>query len=301
MSKKPVFLGGWSNGMNGREKTGKYRNFFGEKCMTINDYMSCIRERWNTCGKLGGAKLFPYPFAEEYKVDNIIVCSEDGIRYVMHNGRKLFFPNYEDERIRKDYNQLMMEGDQRSPHCYFSSDFSFEEGMVLIDVGAAEGIISLDVVDKAAEIYMLECSKQWQNALRHTFFDYKEKAHIINKYAGAGNNGTTVTIDALLDKYKDKRIFIKIDIEGMEIEALRGCLNTIKNNVVQIAVACYHTNNQENELMSFFRENGLSVEVSDGVMLYNCGYMVLLNGKYERIEWPYFRHGIIRARNDANT
>ncbi len=50
------------------------------------------------------------------------------------------------------------------------------------------------------------------------------------------------TLDNILTDLKIKKVnFIKMDIEGAEIEALKGCSGTIKNNPnIHLAIASYH-------------------------------------------------------------
>lgn len=51
-----------------------------------------------------------------------------------------------------------------------------------------------------------------------------------------------ITIDAYIEKSRIKKIdFIKLDIEGSELEALRGAANTLKQHRPQLAVCIYHS------------------------------------------------------------
>lgn len=59
------------------------------------------------------------------------------------------------------------------------------------------------------------------------------------------NNGQTkievVKLDDELEKLGVNKIdFLKMDIEGAEIEAIKGCKETLRNNNVKIAIASYH-------------------------------------------------------------
>ena len=49
------------------------------------------------------------------------------LKYVMHYGKKLFFPNQDDNAVRHQYTQLIMEQDELSPHKYFSEGFQFPQ------------------------------------------------------------------------------------------------------------------------------------------------------------------------------
>lgn len=242
--------------------------------------------------------LYPYRFCEQYSISEIDVFDDEyrDLCYVIHNGRKLFFPKDTHSEVAKKYYQLIMEQDFESPHRYFMGDIPVCD--VFVDVGGAEGIISLDAIDKAKEIYVLECSNSWIEALNATFSDNLDKVHIIKKYAGSFNDSySTITIDELLKKYKNKKIVVKMDIEGMEQDALRGARNVMRENECLFSCATYHTNTAYDEIKDFFKTNNYTYETTKNWMLFIYGNMTLANGKYQRIKFPYFRHGIIRGKN----
>lgn len=53
-------------------------------------------------------------------------------------------------------------------------------------------------------------------------------------------NGDVIINVQALDNITDKATFIKMDIEGAELEALKGCQNIIKNHRPKLAIAIYH-------------------------------------------------------------
>lgn len=247
--------------------------------------------------KINDLKVFPYDFYDKYflNMQSIEVKHKNHLKYIMHKNEPVFFPkSYSDEMVLTNYIQLIMEQDKNSPHLYFSEKVNFEGG-IFVDVGSAEGIISLDVIKSASEVFLFERSKEWIKALNNTFKPYKDKVHIIPYYAGGYDSGEVITLDTVLKKYNNENIFIKIDVEGMEIEVLRGCKNTIKNNNCKFSCACYHTKTMEKRLEDAFCEMGYKTEISDGYMLFIYGDMTLRNGMYERMEYPYFRKGLVRA------
>lgn len=266
------------------------------------DFTSEYEQEIAYCKSKGKCMLYPYAFTEKYlaRQDDIQVYTEsadkNSLKYVIHNDKKLYFPNQGDDTIKRQYTQLIMEQDELSPHAYFDRKLHhLPEGGIFVDVGSAEGIISLEVADRASEIYLIESSKSWIRALEATFKDYKDKVHIINKCVGNNNSKMFIKLDDILSHYKNRKIFIKMDIEGMEIEGLKGCVETMKNNDCIFACAAYHTNTMEERLLSFFKENGYKAQVSNGYMLFIYGHMTLQNGMYERMEYPYFRHGLVKA------
>ena len=51
----------------------------------------------------------------------------------------------------------------------------------------------------------------------------------------------TISIDEFVDEQKIKKVdYIKMDIEGAELEALKGGINTLKNHRPQLAISIYH-------------------------------------------------------------
>lgn len=80
--------------------------------------------------KQGRLYVFPYPFHEKYKgLGTKVYHDADGMGYVLHCGKKLFFPKeWPEPQIRSYYNGLLAEQDARSPHCYFTDTFRLMRG-----------------------------------------------------------------------------------------------------------------------------------------------------------------------------
>ena len=58
-----------------------------------------------------------------------------------------------------------MEQDKRSPHFYGIKENILPQ-TVFVDVGAAEGLISLEIIEKVKEVYIFESDTAWVNALK---------------------------------------------------------------------------------------------------------------------------------------
>lgn len=95
--------------------------------------------------------VFPYSYTEKYEDMTVAVSRDnDGYPYVIHNGNKLFGPKeWSDEKWCSYYIGLLMEQDKKSPHCYLNSDVALRKNDVVADIGAAEGIFALDIIDRA--------------------------------------------------------------------------------------------------------------------------------------------------------
>lgn len=246
----------------------------------------------------GYLQLYPYEFSENYDKDtiNIVWDEELNSKYVLHKGHKLFWPDWEDEKIKNNYNQLLMEQSEESPHQYYSEKIAVEDGDIFVDIGAAEGMVSLDIVEKAKEVFIIEASDEWVTSLKNTFHDYMYKIHIIKKYAGYKCDNETISIDDLLSDYSSENIFLKLDVEGMELEVLGGMINTLSNNQCKVSCATYHYDDEFSEVKRFFDIFDYDTEVSDGYMPFYFGKQTMLNGKYRQINKPYFRKVIVRGK-----
>jgi len=113
-------------------------------------------------------------------------------------------------------------------------------------------------------------------------FDYREDegsmiAECINgKIKGKIVNCEFVRLDDELKKIGINKVdFIKMDIEGAEIEAIEGCREMLKNNNINLAIASYHIRNNEEtckELENTFNRIGYrsKTEFSQHLTTYAC-------------------------------
>ncbi len=242
--------------------------------------------------------IFPYDFVEKYDNSQINVFrdNDSGLTYVIHDGKKLFFPETNENNTREMYNSLLAEQDKDSPHRYFRDNHLFEEGSIFVDVGSAEGMISLDIIEKAKEVYLIECDDKWIDALKSTFGDYMQKVHLIKAMAGKYDFEQTRSLNTILENIENERIYLKLDVEGMALDVLQGCMKVLQKNDCRVMCAVYHTDEEESEVSQLLERAGYSTELGERMMLYWFGDIVLKNGKYRRIRPPYFRHGMVYAR-----
>lgn len=183
------------------------------------------------------------------------------LHYVSHNGKPLYFPRtIPTEKIPRLYLELVMEQDARSPHCYFSDIERQLAGRTLLDVGAAEGIVTLTAIDIIGKAYLFECDPAWTEALEATFEPYKDKVIIVNRLVGEKDDDRTVTLTTFLSDKADTSLFIKMDIEGMEATALRGADGLMRSDRdVAFAVCTYHENDDGAEICRILSEAGCTL------------------------------------------
>lgn len=233
--------------------------------------------------------IFPGEYSLKYKQEDVDVSidKDNGLLYVIHNGKRLYFKrSWNEERIKAAYNFLLIEQDTQSPHRYLTPDFFVDNNDIVIDAGAAEGNFSLSVVEKASKIFIIEADEGWIEAIKATFEPWKEKVIILNKFVSDKTIGEFIKLDTLLQQTTTIN-FIKADVEGAERQLLEGCENIFKTQQkLRAAICCYH-NQQDEEIFSKYMSNkGFKVEHSNG-------YMIYLEDK--NFGAPYLRRGLIRA------
>jgi hypothetical protein len=233
--------------------------------------------------------IFPYPFNNNYSPEKIevILDSQNGMRYVLHEGKRLYFKKrWKEARIKRAYSDLLREQDQESPHRYLSESFTVGKDDVIADIGAAEGNFSLSVIEKVRKIYLFEYDRAWVEALKVTFAPWSEKVEIINKYVSDSDDESHIRFDSIYQTNRDIT-FIKIDVDGGESDVLNSCKKALRSgNPFKIAICTYHRTNDEKSFSLLLKNHGFSVSPSKG-------YMIHFYDK--KMEAPYLRRGLIRA------
>ena len=225
-------------------------------------------------GKYGVHPL-PYEFRLKYEQLPVDVRrdSEYGLPYVVFpDGKKrLFFPrSWSDAEVKRIYRGLYAEQDERSPHYYLHREIEELRGRVFLDIGAAEGFSSLQFIDWADRIYLFEYEDEWVEALTATFSPYQEKCTIIRKYVCDSDTESTITLDTFLSDKESSNLFIKMDIEGAEISALRGADRTLSNGKnIMLSVCTYHNREDAIRIAAIFDAKKIGYTFSPGYMFIN--------------------------------
>ena len=234
---------------------------------------------------------FPYAFPDEYKVDEIKVYqSDDGTPYINYNGKRLYLKRgWNKRRCQNYYRSLLVEQDKRSAHCYLRSPDRIPDQMdIVADIGTAEGIFTLDIIDRVKKAYCFECDEEWLEPLRKTMKPYEEKVEIIPKFIGDEDKGKTVKLDSFFNK-KDVT-YIKADIEGGELKMLNGGVITFKCKVKKALITTYHRPYDEDKILDFMNIYGFHSK-------FNPGYCLYVQDKTTFIP-PFVRRGVLFGRKD---
>ncbi|SKC38398.1 methyltransferase, FkbM family [Ohtaekwangia koreensis] len=158
-------------------------------------------------------------------------------------------------------------------HYYQKKNTIIEHNEILLDVGAAEGLFALSVADKCNQIIMIEPNDHFAKALKTTFQPFDKKTTIYNVAVGSAEGTIAFNQTSLSGKVDlsdnesvqksittvDKIIgdtpitYLKADIEGHELEMLKGAIGTIKKNKPKIVITCYHRENIASEIIDFIK------------------------------------------------
>lgn len=240
--------------------------------------------------KANPIQTFCSDFTMAYRWDQIDVLTDEskGLPYVIHEGKRLYFiRSYRKRTIQYCYSGLLAEQDSRSPHCYLGEGFIIQENDTMLDVGSAEGILSLQHIEKLKQVVLFERDPEWVEALEATFEPWKEKVTIVRKFVSNINDDENITLDRFLADKKYSPSFIKIDVEGAEDKVLNGMTNTFKIPALKIAICTYHQMQDYAVLSDYLIQRDFNCQPSIGLMLF-------LNNP-DNLQAPFFRKGLIRA------
>ena len=236
--------------------------------------------------------LIPYPFREEILVRPVAVNrGDDGVPYVLHGGRPVYFPrDWTDEKVKAQYLWSAMEQESpRSPHRYLPLELDLVAPGTAVLVGASHGLFALDVLDRADRLCLVDSDPKWIDPLERTFRGQLGRVQVLNRLLSDCDGLSTSRLDSIFSGREEEIGYIQMDVEGMEREVLRGARAILSRpGKLGLSVCCYHAQEDEQEIGSLLRGYGFEVRTSPGYMICDLG------------EWkpPYLRRGVIHAWKD---
>lgn len=237
----------------------RYENSTNEEIIEILDFI-----------KKHDVIVYNYSYLFNYKDVSIEVNYDEavGMYYVNHKGKRMYYPKrYNNpDSVKVSYRFGLIEQDIKSPHRYLDQVINVKDGDVVIDAGVAEGNFSLDIIDKVSKLYLVECEAEWIEALQQTFQPYKEKVIFVNKFLSNKNDDYNITIDEMVQEEVN---FIKMDIEGAELDALEGASRTMTSaKDLTCAICAYHKKNDETNIKNVLENYDFEVSTSKGFMFF---------------------------------
>jgi len=159
-------------------------------------------------------------------------------------------------------------------HHYETDDVKVEEGDVVVDCGAAEGLFSFVNAYKCKKVYAIEPLGEYIDAMKMTFSNFNN-VEVIRSALGSHDGSASITKNAIssnissssdgekvgvttLDKLfyeKGVRVsFIKADLEGSEMDMLKGAFKTIKSYTPKIAITTYHKSGDARAISEYLKD-----------------------------------------------
>lgn len=224
----------------------------------------------------------------DYRAIEVFIDEINTLPYVMVNENRLYFKrSYNKRTVQLTYNELMIEQDMDSPHCYSDYEFNTSNSDILADVGCAEGYFSLLNIEKLQKVYLFEQDVEWAEALEATFSPWKDKVEVIRKFVSNTNNENEVRLyDYFLTKTL-KPNFYKIDVEGAEMSVLNGMKDILCTSPLKIAICTYHNQNDFEDLSQLLMTKDFRYRANKGVMIFQ--------NDIDIIQPPFFRKCLIKA------
>ncbi|MBI3879523.1 MAG: FkbM family methyltransferase [Verrucomicrobia bacterium] len=254
--------------------------------MSHNPVLHMVRERAGilryaiTRGTFGGsfgafAKNLlrpPYTVLGRRKIKRVEQDGEFQLIYLEGHDAPLTYP--------AGYNLLHIEMvlmEQLYPwqwHNYHHAGTPIEAGDVVLDCGCAEGIFPFLHAKKVKQVVCIEPLPDFQKCLRRTFAktpnvqivpvaigDAPGTAYIRSEIGNSMIVTTPTphpvqidTIDNLCARLNLAVTFLKADMEGFEVAALRGARETIRKHRPKIAMTTYHDPAHAEQMAAIVRE-----------------------------------------------
>lgn len=234
--------------------------------------------------------MFYFEEAIPEKKYEVYIDNDNGFPYVVFENKRMY--------LKKDYPMILKNGkryasdfwyeqDVNSPHLYESGKIVVKDGDILVDAGVCEGNFSLHNIDKVSKVYLIECDTDWMEALKLTFEPYKDKVVFCDKFLSDETTEEKITIDDLVNE--DENVgFLKMDIEGEEIKALKGAKRILREGLdIRMSICSYHKTGDKDGIIEILNKNNINTECSNGYMLFFDDDDLLKN--------PELRRGIVRG------
>ena len=241
-----------------------YMEWLHVNCREDSDYYRLYHDEIDCFITWGKTDMIPYPWKSYYLSLPVELVDEESknLVYTIYESKRLYLPRQKVGKVEYIRN-LYAEQDSRSPHRYFDDSHCVRENEVFVDVGGAEALTSLEVVDRAQKIVIFEGESMWNEALHATFSPYGNKVAIVNKFVSNISEGDCIRVD---DYFTDssQSLFFKVDIEGAERKFLEGAMNILKRNNVRLSLCTYHNYEDACEFKEILEEMGYETRFTSG-------------------------------------
>jgi FkbM family methyltransferase len=224
----------------------------------------------------------------------------DDMSRVEIDGRIIYWPLKADvSRLVDMYFEVFNDNNN---HCFDTKETPIRYGDTVLDCGACEGYFTMKALEKGAHmVYAVEPGAAMTSCLRKSISEsiYSGRAAVYQYLLGEANKklkiheneddptithifddqaidkATTkltgghvvtvemITIDELCKRYSIKKIdYIKVDVEGSEVDLINGALETIKKHKPTMAIGAYHMPENVNRIIDIIQALDLGYSTS---------------------------------------
>ncbi|MEI8129298.1 MAG: FkbM family methyltransferase [bacterium] len=234
-------------------------------------YVGVVNERLTDCGIMSVipvADLY-YLYPEKFEFPTFTLETREKFLNNIQQWQEIF-DNLADSISKKTLKDILMyrltsqdeflsEYKVRIKEQYFEDFLNLKDGEVFVDCGGFDGDTSEEFIARCpnyekiyffepSETNLLKAKERLADQTNVEFIDkgVSDKEECLcfsfngsaSKVSGEGEFTIQTTT---IDKYIDKKItFIKMDLEGWELAALKGSESHIKNDCPKLAIAVYH-------------------------------------------------------------
>lgn len=227
---------------------------------------------------------------ENIKYDRVY-RDDEGDPYILFEGKRMYYPRdfvFQKQEGKEVIPDVLYEQGADSPHLYVREEKEIPYNSVIVDAGVCEGNFALRYAERAKKIYLIESDPRWMDALHKTFYEYSDKVVYCSKYLSRFETEEMTTLDALVEEEID---FLKMDIEGAEIDALLGGMEVLQRSSAKCAICSYHRQFDEKYIRCLLESYGYETEHSKGYMFFSYDEHI---GKTMDL-----RRGVVYGRKEA--
>lgn len=229
----------------------------------------------------------------------------NGYTKLIFNNQSFYYPSsYSDEFIKLNFSAILNEQGvgttESTPHQYLKEN-EISENAVIFDLGAAEGFQSkIWAGITSRKVIIFEPDENLVGCLERTFEEEIKDGRVQVIPYGVSDSpkivshfGSSFKLDSLGNLIKKYSLpfpnYIKVDIEGQEMNFLTGASEVLKNlgnsDIIQIAV--YHHPDDYIKIPEFLKKFSGKGFMSEGFVCYNRDTPEI--GSYKNLFHPLFR------------
>jgi hypothetical protein len=232
----------------------------------------------------------PYDWANQYRPEDVPVEQDGstGMLVARVNGHRIYFPRIADPAsVRRSVALACLEQDPRSPHCYCGGRQMIDPQDVAVFVGASDGIFCLSLIERLSKAYLFEPDPNWAEPLRMTMKPWGEKVEIVPLALGSRDADGITRLDSFLVR-RPQPNFIQMDVEGAELEVLKGAENLLRQTgKLRLSICAYHQRLDFPKFAGHLAKLGYDISHSPGFFVIG-------------VRMPYLRRGVLYASRIAN-